>query len=71
MKHVRVFENNPGGSTLTSRCLDALTVVAERRVLRAVEPECYLGSEDKSQSTTLANPSRSRNNQVRCIGFFY
>jgi hypothetical protein len=36
MKHVGMLENNPTGTALTGRCLDALTIVAEGRVLGAV-----------------------------------
>jgi hypothetical protein len=36
MKHVGVLENNPTGAALTGRCLDALTIVTEGRVLGTV-----------------------------------
>jgi hypothetical protein len=62
MKHVGMLKHNPKRSALTGRRLDALTIIAKRRVLGAMEPESNLGGKSQAECTTLANACRPRYN---------
>jgi hypothetical protein len=72
MKEIGMFEYDPVfgsfGYPSSGREFDAVTVIAEGRILRTLKPKGDRGSQEETQSTALSSSSCPCHKDVRRIG---
>jgi hypothetical protein len=71
MKEIGMFEYDPVfgsfGYPTSGREFDAVTVIAQSRILRTLKPKGNRGAQEESQGTALPSSSRPCHKNVRRI----